>query len=409
MPPKPPLRIKGLVASANRVRDQIKVGIPEQERPQLQHYISHTLSTVDKLCADAQQSIDQLPSPSQKAYRYLKTLDLSQVPTTEQTSSTHQTIRIPKIQTHLQNLQTALSHMGQTSPWPPVPDLQPLQTQLQQTLHQFESHCQQAGLSTAHLSGQSKPIYAWIKFLQNGPNLANHVSAVHQVHRAIQILSQSQPRGFTKKKSPSFNRNHVVVEFMNMRGLYRYRHQKQQSLIQINEGFITADEAVITALATLMVKGKTRKADTLLRQYSVAEDYCEIQLAMELAVEPIIDTAQGDIYNLQEMFERINQDYFQNALEQPHLSWSSTHTRRKFGHYEPSRNRVVLSRTLDQKKVPAHVVEFVLYHELLHIKHGETWKNGRCLVHTPAFKQEERLYQHYQDAEPILAKLGSWI
>ena len=404
MSKRAPLRIKGLVASANHIRNQINLGLSLHDLQQVRNDVEQTLKTVDRICSEAKQSVSQLPAPSRKAYDYLLNLDLSSIAITDQAAPLYTTLRIPRVQSHRQALQNAISQLALASNWPHI-DLQSIQQKLQETLEQFDAHCHDAGLTPAHLSGQSRATYAWMKVLQTGPNLANHIAAVHQVHRAVQILLQPQQRGFSSKGG-TFTSKDATVEFMNMSGLYRYRFQKKARQLQVNEGFINGDETIMTALGTLLIKGKSRKADTLLRKVSTSEEYCEIQLALELAVESIIETAQGEFYDLQEIFDRVNQDYFQGKIEQPHLSWSATHTCRKFGHYEPSRHRIVLSRTLDQLEVPAYVIDFVMYHELLHIKHGEIWENGRCRVHTPAFRKEERQFRQYEQAETGLTKVA---
>ena len=74
----------------------------------------------------------------------------------------------------------------------------------------------------------------------------------------------------------------------------------------------------------------------------------------------------------------------------------------KFGHYRQHRDTVMLSVSLDTEGVPAHVVDFVMYHELLHKRHGAILVNGRRLVHTPAFRADERLFVRYEDAERYL-------
>jgi hypothetical protein len=112
-------------------------------------------------------------------------------------------------------------------------------------------------------------------------------------------------------------------------------------------------------------------------------------------------------YNLDQLFDKINCEYFAAKLTKPRLMWSQFQTYRKFGHYEPARNRIVISLTLDEIAIPELVVEFVLYHELLHKYHGEKWVNGRRMVHTPDFRHDESKFRFYDEAEAWLSKLAS--
>ena len=102
------MRIKGLVAAANRVRDQLKVGVPEQDKVQFQSYIQNTLHTVETLCQQASCSPADLPRPSRKAYEFLKQLDLNQLPIRESEVSTHQTIRVANVKKSHHSIQTLL-------------------------------------------------------------------------------------------------------------------------------------------------------------------------------------------------------------------------------------------------------------------------------------------------------------
>jgi hypothetical protein len=87
--------------------------------------------------------------------------------------------------------------------------------------------------------------------------------------------------------------------------------------------------------------------------------------------------------------------------------WSSILSHRKLGHYERTRDRIVISKILDHERIPQYLVEFILYHELLHKHHGIQWLNGKCMVHTPEFKSSERKFSQFQSAETFLKKMAA--
>jgi predicted metal-dependent hydrolase len=72
------------------------------------------------------------------------------------------------------------------------------------------------------------------------------------------------------------------------------------------------------------------------------------------------------------------------------------------GHYDFFRDLVMLSVTLDDPDVPDFVVDFVMYHELLHKVMGSKVVNGRRYAHTPAFREAERAFPRYEEAEAFL-------
>lgn len=82
-------------------------------------------------------------------------------------------------------------------------------------------------------------------------------------------------------------------------------------------------------------------------------------------------------------------------------------TGRKFGHYDWIQDTVMVSRTLDAAAVPAFLVDYIVYHELLHKQHGIHWVNGRGFAHTTEFQNDERRFERYQEAEAALERLAS--
>lgn len=118
----------------------------------------------------------------------------------------------------------------------------------------------------------------------------------------------------------------------------------------------------------------------------------------------IITSAKGEVYDLDEIFDDINEIYFRDAIPKPVLSWSSGQTFRILGHHDSTHQAIIISKSLDDKKVPPFVVEYVVYHEMLHIFHPIEIKNGRRVVHSPQFKRNERKFQYFEEAEKWIEK-----
>lgn len=115
-----------------------------------------------------------------------------------------------------------------------------------------------------------------------------------------------------------------------------------------------------------------------------------------------ITTAKGEIYDLEEIFTHLNQIYFDGKIKKPTLSWSARKTYRILGHHDAAHETIVVSRSLDDKKSPKYVVEFIVFHEMLHIFHPTQHRNGRRYNHTPQFRRDERKFAFFDEAE-------SWI
>ncbi len=113
----------------------------------------------------------------------------------------------------------------------------------------------------------------------------------------------------------------------------------------------------------------------------------------------IITTAKGDIYNLEKNFGQLNLIYLQNKIPTPTLSWSQRKTYRRLGHHDPIHDTIIISRSLDDENVPKYVVEYIVYHEMLHIKHPVKTRNGRRCIHGPIFKRDEEKFLYFEKAE----------
>jgi Protein of unknown function DUF45 len=115
---------------------------------------------------------------------------------------------------------------------------------------------------------------------------------------------------------------------------------------------------------------------------------------------------RGRHFDLEKMFEELNEKYFSGSLQRPHIGWSARSWRRQFGCYDPGPNQILLNRRMDHHAVPQVAVEYVLYHEMLHVKHP-TRRSGCSLVsHSREFRAEEKLFSDFARARRILDHLA---
>ena len=116
--------------------------------------------------------------------------------------------------------------------------------------------------------------------------------------------------------------------------------------------------------------------------------------------------ARGRHFDLEKMFGELNQKYFAGKLEAPHIGWSVRSWRRQFGCYDPGPNQILLNRRMDQPGVPQYAVEYVLFHEMLHVKHP-TRRSGCSLVsHSREFREEEKQFADFVRARRALDRLA---
>jgi len=92
---------------------------------------------------------------------------------------------------------------------------------------------------------------------------------------------------------------------------------------------------------------------------------------------------------LKESFQRVNEIFFSNVLDKPNLTWGKDSTR-KLAHYNFHNDTVTVSTIFKEEK--KEILDYLMYHELLHKHFKFEHKNGRNSYHSPEFKAAERLY-----------------
>jgi Protein of unknown function DUF45 len=119
------------------------------------------------------------------------------------------------------------------------------------------------------------------------------------------------------------------------------------------------------------------------------------------AVEPC-----GRHFDLDKLFDQLNAKYFGGELQRPLIGWSTRNWRRQFGCYDPGPGHILLNRRMDRPGVQRCAVEYVLFHEMLHVKHP-TRRSGCSLVsHSRGFREEEKLFAEFAKARKILDRLA---
>jgi hypothetical protein len=115
---------------------------------------------------------------------------------------------------------------------------------------------------------------------------------------------------------------------------------------------------------------------------------------------------RGRHFDLSRLFDELNTKYFDGALERPRIGWSLRSWRRQFGCYDPGPNQILLNRRMDRPGVPVCAVEYVLFHEMLHVKHP-TRRSGCSLVsHSREFREEEKRFVGFERARRALDRLA---
>jgi hypothetical protein len=112
--------------------------------------------------------------------------------------------------------------------------------------------------------------------------------------------------------------------------------------------------------------------------------------------------ARGRWHNLEEVFQRLNRDFFNGELSLTRLGWSLKNSRTILGHYDAGHGMIIVNRALDSPTAPAHLVEYLVFHEMLHMRFPVGRNGHRRVVHSRAFREAEREFPQYEEARKSL-------
>lgn len=203
----------------------------------------------------------------------------------------------------------------------------------------------------------------------------------------------------------------VKVEFYPYVGINsRVRLRDNWLIVKISDVLTDAPPEFHQALAQILVRKLFRRR-MLKNDLEIYHAYLKQPPVQEKSVanrrargRKVVTTSKGEIYDLDNIFTFLNQVYFENRLPKPTLTWSAKKTFRILGHHDSTHQTIAVSRSLDDKKVPRFVVEYVVYHEMLHIKHPTIHRNGKRYNHTPAFRRDEENFAYFEEAEEWIEK-----
>jgi hypothetical protein len=197
--------------------------------------------------------------------------------------------------------------------------------------------------------------------------------------------------------------------YANISNTIRLRQGKL--FVRLSDLLEGAPEPVLRAIAhILLTKMYRRPIDsgyaTRYRRYVSSHDLRQkAHLIRQMRGRKRIVPAQGHAYNLEAIFDDLNTRFFHGLLARPLLTWSRDRARNRLGHYDPAHNTIVVSRIFDHPRVPGYAVEYIVYHEMLHLKHPVRLRGSRRCVHPAEFQADEKLFPDLQRAQQFLKRM----
>jgi hypothetical protein len=186
------------------------------------------------------------------------------------------------------------------------------------------------------------------------------------------------------------------------------RLRQGELYVRLSDLLEGAPEPVLHAIAHILLaklyrKPVDRSQSARYRRYVASHEIsAKARLVRQMRGRKHIHSARGRHYHLEEIFEDLNRRFFHGLMGRPQLTWSQNHARNSLGHYDPAHNAIVISRVFDHPKVPRYAVEYIVFHEMLHLKHPVKLRGSRRCVHSREFLAEETLFPELSHAKRFL-------
>ncbi len=207
-------------------------------------------------------------------------------------------------------------------------------------------------------------------------------------------------------KQKVINKNSVVfVKIFPSKYNWKLKYSKTKIIIELNIPFVIAENFIIDNIIDKILNRDKKISNDAVSQFMMSNSYKEFAQKFLLS-HTNHNKIFEDGYDINELFETINCKYFNNEIKKPTLKWNKRLTYSKFGEFNPLKYQITLSAVLAHKDIPKFVVEYVMYHEMLHIKHPMKSSNKRLHIHHNEFKEMEKKFPDYEKAESYLKNLS---
>lgn len=400
------LRIQGLVSLSKSIRDELASSITSERLEQLRTLASEVLSRVRFFLQQHRATPRDLPAPTRAAYDYVNQFiaqgleaapkqnqpslfDSSSFPTAAKLArNLPPAICLPGLTTRVNQMSARLSAI------PDAGATSLLKSRIADASRRAESQIAAKRLAPENLTLECRAARGWLAYFSHGELVDRYLHAVQLATPILREAARAKPRLVREPAS-------LTLVFKPLHGYYVLRRGQ----LNLPTAMIAFNAEQFQTLAH-MVFGDDHDARHGLFGAVMSKPFQAIRVELD-RLGGIVEKPAGIAHDLSASFTRVNARYFASSINRPALVWSRTLTGRKFGHYDFIQDTVMLSRSLDHHAVPELLIDYIMFHELLHKKHGIRWANGRHHAHTPDFRREEKKFEGHREAEVWLQQLAS--
>lgn len=187
--------------------------------------------------------------------------------------------------------------------------------------------------------------------------------------------------------------------------------QGNRARVRISDILVEAPPIVLEALAEILLTQLFR-----IRPSEEARE-CYMAYIYDPVVRRRVDEARrargrvrlmpagGRHYDLAEIFAGLNRRFFNDELSSCRIGWSTRASRSVLGRYDPAHHTITISKSLDSESIPLDIVEYLVFHEMLHIRFPLERHGSRRVIHSRAFREAERKFPDYRRVRDRMKKI----
>lgn len=199
--------------------------------------------------------------------------------------------------------------------------------------------------------------------------------------------------------------NHSGMKFQfklndNRSTMLSVRWDPDCTKVSMHRMFLEAPKNVMDALACYLLKKEQHIAPAI-------KSFIETNLK-KLDYTYLIDQSKlvsiGKVYDLKDIYDSLNGEYFNRKLDLS-ITWFGRYNQKNrsrvtFGLYHEPLKLIKIHRMLDNKCFPDYVVNYVVYHEMVHhVCPSYIDEKGIHRIHSKAFKEKEARFREYGKAQ----------
>lgn len=188
----------------------------------------------------------------------------------------------------------------------------------------------------------------------------------------------------------------------NVHTMLSFSRQGEVLQVRLHHMFVHAGPTVVEALARY-IRGADTEASAALDRFIQHNRRLIRRVPAHVRQRRVRIHPQGRWHDLQAIFDGLNARFFGGAIGAA-ITWGPAprallpRKSIKLGSYSADARLIRIHPALDQAAVPRFFVEWIVFHEMLHHRHGVRRREGRRCIHTERFLAEERAFPHYEAA-----------